>query len=450
MTRMASSSWFSAALLFGSVVALSGCGGEPPPPPPRDVGPRDVGVRDAGPRDTGPGLDGDLPDAPAPDDADLPDTPERDGGPVPDGGIVAGCRLDGDLTELGFDELRPRAARAVDVAYADDAFWFTWPEGGPSVSRVRVHRWPASGTPFTRDATPDTVLHRDAAVAAAGAGVVVGWIDNGGAGFQASGRALRSLGTFVGDAVPWTAELVTHDWLDIATLASGRLVSWVESDGLGGPAYVAVRRIADDAMPLAPMRSLMGTTTGAGRAAIALAGTGAALAWSDLSDVRLVGLDDTGAPIGGAQIVSTEHNADGSVAIATNLVAFGVRVGGARPEVRVRAFDEAGVLSGVERIVTTAPEVGIEPGVAEYGGGHLVAYRALPDGTLTAPTVRLAFVPPTGSPVPVFDVLRTSQDGGPVRIATAPDGRIAVAWAELTLAGSAERLILRAARIVCD
>jgi hypothetical protein len=109
-----------------------------------------------------------------------------------------------------------------------------------------------------------------------------------------------------------------------------------------------------------------------------------------------------------------------------------------------------GILSGVERIVTTAPEVGIEPGVAEYGGGHLVAYRALPDGTLTAPTVRLAFVPPTGAPVPVFDILRTSQDGGPVRIATAPDGRIAVAWAELTVAGSAERLILRAARIVCD
>lgn len=448
MIRMASSSWFSASLLLGSAV-LSGCGGGPPPPPPRDVGPRDVGARDVGPRDAGPPIDGDLPDAPAPEDADLPDTPERDAGPAPDGGMVAGCRLDGDLTELGFDEL-DTDGRAVDVAYADDAFWFTWPESGPSVSRVRVHRWPASGTPFTRDATPDTVLHRDAAIAPAGAGVVVGWIDNTASGFQAYGRALRSLGTFVGAAAPWTAEIVTHDWLDVATLASGRLVSWVESDGLGGPSYVAVRMIADDATPRAPLRSLMATTTGAGRAAIALAGTGAALAWSDLSDVRLVGLDDTGATIGGAQIVSTEHNADGSVAIATGLVAFGVRVGGARPEVRVRAFDEAGILSGVERIVTTAPEVGIEPGVAEYGGGHLVAYRALPDGTLTAPTVRMAFVPPTGSPVPVFDILRTSQDGGPIRIATAPDGRIAVAWADLTAAGSVDRLIFRAARIVCD
>ena len=124
----------------------------------------------------------------------------------------------------------------------------------------------------------------------------------------------------------------------------------------------------------------------------------------------------------------------------------GVLVAGALPQIRIREFDATGAPAGAERIVTSPPTRGIEPGVAAYAPGWLVAYRALPDGTLTTPTIRIAFASRFGTPNAIFDVAATTQEGGPVTIATAPDGRVAVAWAERRTADVA----LYAARFVCD
>jgi hypothetical protein len=407
-----------------------------------DGGDTDGGDADGGDLDAGDVDGGDL-------DAGNLDGGDVDGGCAPGGGCDAGatgCRLEGSVVELGTDR-RDFDSRAVDVAYSGDAFWFGWPQSGGVVSTVQLHRWPVSGASRTVTLTPDRARHRDVRLAPTSeGGVTVGWIDNNAVGFQVYGRLVAPDGTPSGDPVAWTADLLAHRDLDVVAVGSGFLASWAQADGLGGAAVAAVLGAGATLMPSSAIVPLDGVATSPLRTALAPASSGATLAWSGSGNVSVLPISAAGRPAGSPTILTTEGNGDGTVAVAEGLAAFGVLVAGALPQIRIREFDATGAPAGAERIVTSPPTRGIEPGVAAYAPGWLVAYRALPDGTLTTPTIRIAFASRFGTPNAIFDVAATTQEGGPVTIATAPDGRVAVAWAERRTADVA----LYAARFVCD
>jgi hypothetical protein len=439
---------------LGLLLALAGCGDEKrPSTPPIGWMPRDGGDADGGALDGGDADGGEL-DAGELDAGDL-DGGNVDGGDpdagcaLPDGGCgmgATGCRLEGSVVELGTDA-RDFDARAVDVVYSGDAFWFGWAQSGGVISTVQVHRWPLVGAASTFALTPDRARHRDVQLAPTPeGGVAAAWIDNGGVGFQVYGRAVGPGGSLGAPAVPWTADLLTHQALDVVATGAGFLASWAQSDGLGGTSVVAVVPSGATLAPTAPIAALDTVAVSPLRTALAPSSTGATLAWSTTGDVSIVPVSAAGAPTGTPTVLTTERNGDGTVAVAQGIEAFGVLVAGALPQIRVREFDPSGAPAGSERIVTSPPTQGIEPGVAAFSPGWLVAYRALPDGTLMTPTIRISYVTRFGSPNAIFDVASTSREGGPVRIATAPDGRVAVAWAERRSADVA----LYAARFVCD
>jgi hypothetical protein len=122
----------------------------------------------------------------------------------------------------------------------------------------------------------------------------------------------------------------------------------------------------------------------------------------------------------------------GRVAIAATseqaAAVFGVVTGGAGRSIRFRAFSRELVPSGSERVITGAHEAASDPELAPLAAGYAVLYRATSDDDLTAPTVRMLFVLPTGEPVGRLDLGAVGTSGARPRIAIATDGTMIAAW----------------------
>ena len=82
-------------------------------------------------------------------------------------------------------------------------------------------------------------------------------------------------------------------------------------------------------------------------------------------------------------MLTTEHNADGSLDLATDAgggaAVFGTTIAGLRSEVRARLVDGSGMPAAgtSEQVITLAPDSGRDATIAQLAGGYVVAYRAL-------------------------------------------------------------------------
>jgi hypothetical protein len=373
----------------------------------------------------------DLGDAGERPDAEAPDGATPDAGRPDAGGFPVTCRLEGEPLKLVSD-IVDRDSRRADVLATAAGFAVAWTDATTAIGETYTYFLPLGAEAGTKHrVTEDVFRSREAAIGVLGSGLATVWIDNSTGTFELWSRPLGGDAAPTGAAQRLTNNALREDGPRLAALDGGSLLAaWVESDGVGGMAAVRV----------GPTGALAGTATtvpgvSAVPAALALSplGAGAALAWVDAGQVKLQPLGATGAVSGAARTINTEANASGAVALATRgaggAVVFGARIGGARDEVRVRMVDAAGAPDGGERIVTSPPERGIDPGVAPYATGFAVAYRALPEAGRAAPVVRLVLLDGLGNRVVATDLAETTADGGPVQVAVAADGRVAVTWA---------------------
>ncbi len=413
------------------LAALSACGDDRPPPPPTDM----MITFDAGDG----GMIVDV-------DAQAKDL----GGMGVDGGGGGGpCHVEGAVLTLATDTT-DRTVRLVDVAVSASTFVVAWTDARSAVGDAYVYAWPAAdATGLEHRVTDDFALTREPHLGARTDGFTVGWVDNTTGTFELFARPLDAAGIPSGAAQRLTNNALREDSPRVAGLGgTATMFAWLESDGSGGPTVT-------HALPLDATGAAVGAPTLATAAprhpselTLSRLGTGAALAWNEDGTVYLQRLTSAGVMAGAAAAINTEANASGSAALALDAtgggVAFGVRVAGARAEIRMRTVGPTGATVGAETILTAPPATGADPMIAAYASGYAVAYRATAaDGTSA---IRVAFATATGEYSSSLDVAATTATGGAPHLAVAPDGRILVAWMDAN-APSAD---VRAAKVICE
>jgi hypothetical protein len=410
------------------------------------------GCGDDGGTDGGPTFDARPPDS-ARNDAEGMDGSGGDGaiddGGGSDGMVPLDCSMPRvDPIRLGRDTIA--MPRAVALSADPTGFLVAWSEVRDGRENVYVKRVPLSGADMAGDVDLSMnfgAVTKSPAVTSAGTSGLVVWYDNSSIppGFEIYARPLNA--SFMPGAarVRLTMNMVRDDEPALALRGSTVLAAWVEGDAR----TVVTRRLGLDGMPMAAPTTI-DAATGVGRISLSLLMDGYALAWVQGNDAVVLRLDDTGAAVGTPTVVSTESNVAGELDISTTdgggAMVFGVLVAGARDEVRFRPILETGEPALVEQVITPAPERARDASIARYGGGYVVAYRAIEDTMLTAPSIRIAAVDPSGDVVNAFEIAPTTESGGRTSIAVAPDGTILLAWASIEGAQTQ----LYAVRVRCE
>lgn len=432
-----------------ALVALSsasflwaGCECGTPPRPPLD----------AGAIDAPPG-----PDAPFPFDALGLDAPLEDGAlPSVDGGDAGPgitCTFDPtQLLELARDPID--AARVVGVAAGATEWGVTWTQSADGFQNVWWVPVGATGFPTATQATSTLALQQQPTIASSGDGWVLAWYGNPDGDFEIYSRAYDASGAARGLASNRvTMRAMRDDNPVLLGLGSTVLLAFAQSEGV--MSRLAVTRVlSSSAVPMGTAAVVTGATTVVPQPVLARRLDGAVLGWVDSSSAAptayLMPLDGAGAGAGPAVALSTEGNADGSLDLATTAdlggaAAFGVTVGGARPEVRGRLIAPDGSPSGPERVLTPAPEAARDASIARFSGGYVLAYRGVEGAT---PMLRVALLGVSLERVATFDLVPVAATGGRVTVRVTNEGRILIAWADVI--DPTTGTDIRALRLTCD
>ncbi|MDH5672855.1 MAG: hypothetical protein OEZ06_11945 [Myxococcales bacterium] len=228
----------------------------------------------------------------------------------------------------------------------------------------------------------------------------------------------------------------------LADVAGRPMGAWIER-GSGGSS-LRTRLLSD-----ASSREVVAAAAGHQPMELSLAqmGTeGAALAWAEeqgQKGVWLLRIDADGAAIGEPLLMSSEAAPWSSVALATRTrdggaTVYSLGVAQVSSEVRFRRLDRDGSFRTDEVKVIGKPLQARDAGLAPLGGGFVVAYRALPDGTaITQPEIRMLFISRDGAlakdnagrPIS-FPVAPAAQDGSPIQVKVSVDGHVMMAFVD--------------------
>ncbi len=426
--------------LFCSMLVTPGCStGKkvPPPPPPSDAGQQGT---DAGPgHDGGPVADGGAPrdgallDAMTTADGALPDGAVGDGG-AGDGG--AGCEMapSGHI-RLGTDAVG-HATRVVAIAPHANGFTVAWAAAGVGIDQIWTREVPSSGTAPDAVQVTTSAISRSPSLASLGTSTLLSFYDNSAGNYEVQVVPLDASASPVGSPMRLTMNTLRDDQPALVTLGTGFLAAWVEDDMVAGTRTAKTHLLSSGGAPSGSVQTVSSPGQSPTTPILSPLMGGPGVAWAEVgssgTDVILQRLDMSGATTGGPITLSTEHNADGAVDMATDegggAVVFGTLVGGVRPEVRFRPIDGTGMPTGPERILTMAPEQGRDPSIAMFAGGYVVSYRAIADTGLSQPEIRLAFVDRLGNVVTRTSVTNCVALGGRTTVRVAGDGTILVGW----------------------
>ncbi|NOY90463.1 MAG: hypothetical protein GXP55_04575 [Deltaproteobacteria bacterium] len=425
--------------------ALGACGGKkaPPPPPPADTGPRDAGIDSSRDGAIDSGRDGSV-----------------DGSTLGDGGageVFPGC------TETIFEEIDLGAdvrgfQQTVSVAPSASSWGLAWSDASDAFENIRARVVPSSGgLGMNRDVTTGFAISEGAAILSTGSGFLAAYYDNSdfGAGYEIYVRGLDSSGAPTAEPVRLSNNTVRDDNPTLLRMGTANLVVWVEDDMTNRVAKGAI--ISDAGAIMGSVQTLTTSPESPSLLTLGPLAGGAGLVWTeantDGTDAVMLRVDSSARLVAGSKIVlSTEHNASGGVDLATDDVTggaavFDVSVEGVRAEVRFREIGADGTLPAPERIVSVAPATGRDASLAPLAGGYVVAYRALPDGTITEPRLRLTLLDVRGDVLSSFDGPAMLAQGGRTTVRVAGDGRVLVAWEDQDTADGSRRM--RAVRVRC-
>lgn len=421
MTSMKSSAWL-ALVLTG---ALTACGDKPPPAPMVDGG-------------------GGVMDASTPDDA----------GPTPDGGDAGSGDVDGAVTmtdgggeegtctfDIGEDrfglasDLEARG-RLVRVAGGANSWGVVWADMADGFRDVRGAVIPTSGgpTPAVVDVTDDPSTELEPAVAYAGGSWLVSYASNAGGTYDVYVRAASGALAPTGTASQLTTTADREDSTSIVPAGDGYLVSWVQDDMLAGTRQIFVQALGSDFAAVgSPQMAAVGSA-GTTVPELASVGSGAALLFARGTagggEIVLQMLDADGTPQGTPTVVA-DSGIEGTVDIAGGAeggaVVYGLIVGGSRTEVRFRAYDMDGALTGGTRVVAGSPDEGRDASITPFAGGYAAAYRRI--DSPTEATLVLALMNIAGEVVDQLDLMPVTPSGGRTSIEASGDGNLLVGLA---------------------
>lgn len=115
--------------------------------------------------------------------------------------------------------------------------------------------------------------------------------------------------------------------------------------------------------------------------------------------------------------------------------------GGVRPTVRLQRVEPDGRTTQDSLNIAAAPRRAADGSIAAFGQGYAVAYRAQTSLGMETAAIRIAFVNQFG--VVVHDALLadTTDELGPTRVSSTPDGKLLVAWVSVEGASAVTRAI---------
>jgi hypothetical protein len=441
VSMKSSTGFFLAALGF----ALVGCDDKPPPVPRPDGGPRDAATP---PADAGDSAD-------AGDDGDA-GPPPLDGATPPDGGGTSGdtCVFGGeeDTFKLGTD-IQERG-RLVRIGGGPSGWAAVWADLADGFHDVRGAIVPSGGVaePALVDLTDDPGIEREPAVTYAGGSWLVTYASNTSGAYETYAQVASGALSPTGAPTPLTnTSEAREDSTSVIAAGDGYLASWVQDDMVAGTRELYVQAFGADFSPTGSARAVATGSAGTTVPELAPVGAGAALAFvrgtGDGSEIVLQMLDAHGSSRGEPTIVA-DAGVEGTLDLAgggdSGAIVYGLIVGGSRTEVRFRAFDADGALTGGTRVVVGSPSEGRDASVTPFAGGYAVAYRRI-DGTASV-TLVVALLSFAGEVVEELELFPTSPIGGRTTIEASGDGSLLVGFAE---PGDGETDIL-AARVRCN
>ena len=425
-------------LPFALALMALACGDDDATPPP----PIDSGTSDTLGDTASDGTVVDAPDAEGDTNPDgMPD------GMPPDGG--GECVSDFFIYELGTGFTR--SPRRVSISGHASGFEVSWRanDGADNIYVARIDRQ-SGEEPVVRKVTDDfSVSESPSILSLDTSNSVIAWYDNSSENFEIYARQLSSGAPLALRRITNTA--VREDNPTLIYNGVNPLLAWVEDTGASR--QIKLQELSAAAAPMGSPTAITSAANSPQRIAMARAGDNVAVAWtdstSDGTNVLVQMVTSTGTPIGTPTTITSEGNASGSVDItettAGAALAYGVSIDGVRSEVRFRVIDAAGGIVSGERILTPAPQQGIDASIAQLAGGYVVAYRATREEGLEFPELRILFIDSGGDIIESFPTgLMVEELGGPISIATSGPG-YAMAWADVNDSGTT----IRAAMFRC-
>ena len=380
-------------------------------------------------------------------------------GSMGDGGVEVfpGC-TDTVFQEIDLGSDVRGFQQTISVAPAAAGFGLAWSDASDAFENIRARVVPSTGPLGTNhDVTTDFSAAGGASILSLGSTFLTAYFDNSdfSAGYEVYLRPLDATGTPTGTAARLTTNMVRDDNPNLLGMGSSNLVVWVEDDLTNRVAKAAL--VSDTGTIMGSVQTLTTPPEAPTNPVLSPLMGGAGFAWAEGTaagrDAVLIRLDSAGARVSGSRVVlSTEHNASGGVDLATNdatggAAVFDVNVADVRPEVRFREVAADGSLPGPEGVVSRTPATGRDASIAPLAGGWVVAYRALPDGSLTEPTLRLTLLDLRGEILNSFEGPTMMAQGGRTTLRVAADGRVLVAWEDEDERDGSRRM--RAVRVGC-
>lgn len=211
----------------------------------------------------------------------------------------------------------------------------------------------------------------------------------------------------------------------IATTPQGAFIAWLQGQSPAQRGYLAREKASGGLETPVEVIELADAWQ---RASMVGLEAGFALTWISQREKRprLLRFSATGAPIDAVVELSSETSAAGPFDTTSSssggAFVYDLRIGGIRPEIRVRAFGLDGRPIGLEEVVTSPPEMGSAASIAPFRGGYAIAYRGSSEAG-EATKLRVAFVDGLGRKRLSLDVADVSLPAHPTKIAASPDGR---------------------------
>lgn len=184
---------------------------------------------------------------------------------------------------------------------------------------------------------------------------------------------------------------------------------------------------------------------------VPLAGGNAAgvLGWvSKRAGARSISLQPfaaTGAALGDRVELSSTIGAFSTLALASNAEHRAVvytRASSANHELRYHQLDAEGRPTGEEKALTVPNRSAVNPALAPYANGYVVAFREVPSSSQTPPSLKLLFITRSGTdPNSERQLATAAPSGGDTRVFVANDGRLIVLWSDYTATGASLRIV---------
>jgi hypothetical protein len=441
---------------LGVCLFVAACGSDKPPSSPPGI----VPDLDAGEQTGTEPYDGEVP------------LPRKDSGTVaippgePELGLSGQCAVDSNKIYTVAERAQPFTSTPLAVDPENSRFIIPFVDTGECLDTVHMATLAGAATggePTNNSAIETCALVREAAATALSDRWLVASTDNREAPYDIWLTPYEAESGAVAEAQRVSQSSQVETALALTTLSSGdsALLSYADEDLSAGQAlYVRpldnLGKPTADAVKIAESTELYYTNL-----TLKPLGEGAALVYVrysldyTTSDIVFVALDAQGKPIREAWVLTRNAGPSPSVDLTVDRDGGGIVY--ARGESssgrqiwfqQIDASGQAALLrTGTTRApaqrIVNSPQRGIDVSITKLRASFVLTYRALPQTDATRAILRAYFLDRNGAIVGSSDVSYTSPGGGRTSVQSAGDGRVVLAWNEISDTGGSSLKVVR-------